>query len=54
MFRGSLFMPRALILNGDIFNVQPLQQEPITEHVALSWYNGTTDRHPENGETIPN
>ena len=50
----SLFMPRGLILNGDIFNVQPLKQEYITEHVARSWYDGTTDRHPEAGETIPN
>jgi len=50
----SLFMPRGLILHGDIFNVQPLQQELITEHVARSWYSGTADRHPENGETIPN
>jgi [NiFe] hydrogenase large subunit len=51
---ASLFMPRGLILNGDIFNVQPLTQELITEHVARSWYAGSTDRHPENGETEPN
>jgi len=50
----SLFMPRGLILNGDIFNVQPLRQEQITEHVARSWYAGAVDRHPADGETVPN
>jgi [NiFe] hydrogenase large subunit len=51
---ASLLMPRGMIFNGDIFNVQSLNQEYITEHVARSWYAGTTDRHPENGETVPN
>ncbi len=50
----SLFMPRGLILNGEISNVQPLQQMHITEHVARSWYAGAVDRHPANGETVPN
>ncbi|MDX1698871.1 MAG: nickel-dependent hydrogenase large subunit, partial [Thiohalobacterales bacterium] len=51
---SSLFMPRGMIFNGDIFNVQPLKQEYITEHVARSWYAGNDDRHPESGETVPN
>lgn len=49
----DLLMPRGFILNGDIFNVQPLEQSRITEHVAHSWYNGTADRHPAEGETRP-
>jgi [NiFe] hydrogenase large subunit len=43
-----------MIFNGDIFNVQPLKQEFITEHVARSWYAGAVDHHPESGETVPN
>jgi len=50
----SLYMPRGMIFNGDIFNVQPLKQEFISEHVARSWYDGNVDRHPENGQTNPN
>lgn len=50
----DLFMPRGMIFNGDILNVQPVDQNQITEHVARSWYNGSTDRHPASGETDPN
>lgn len=46
-------MPSGVILNGDISNVQPLNETAITEHVARSWYSGTTDLHPLNGETNP-
>jgi [NiFe] hydrogenase large subunit len=50
---NEMFMPAGVILNGDLFNVQPLDESLITEHVARSWYSGTTDRHPLNGETNP-
>ena len=50
----DLFMPEGLIFNGDVANVQPLDPALISEHVAHSWYAGSTDRHPENGETVPN
>lgn len=50
---GGLFMPAGVILNGDILNVQPLNEAAITEHVARSWYSGTSDLHPLNGETNP-
>ena len=50
----DLFMPRGLIFNGDIFNVQPLDPAYISEHVARSWYQGSADYHPEVGETMPN
>ncbi len=50
----DLFMPRGMIINGDLFNVEPLDEGLITEHVARSWYTGSADRHPFNGETQPN
>lgn len=51
---NDLFMPRGMIINGDLFNVQPLDEGLITEHVARSWYEGAVDRHPSSGETTPN
>jgi [NiFe] hydrogenase large subunit len=51
---ADLFMPRGLILNGDIYSVQALDPAYISEHVARSWYAGSTDYHPEVGETVPN
>jgi len=50
---GDLFMPRGMILNGDYLHVQPLNESLITEHVAHSWYSGTTSRHPATGQTVP-
>jgi [NiFe] hydrogenase large subunit len=49
----DLFMPRGVILNGDLVNVQPLDEAGISEHVAHSWYAGSSDRHPLSGETEP-
>ncbi|MEH0021498.1 MAG: nickel-dependent hydrogenase large subunit [Desulfobacter sp.] len=49
----DLLMPAGIILNGDILNVQPLDEAAITEHVARSWYAGTADLHPLNGQTVP-
>jgi [NiFe] hydrogenase large subunit len=51
---NDLFMPRGMIINGDLFNVQALNEGLITEHVARSWYDGAADRHPSSGETNPN
>ena len=48
----DLFMPRGMILNGDYLHVQPLDESLITEHVAHSWYSGTTNRHPGTGQTV--
>jgi [NiFe] hydrogenase large subunit len=50
---GDLFMPQGMILNGDYLHVQPLDQALITEHVARSWYVGTTEQHPQTGQTLP-
>lgn len=51
---AHLFMPRGVIFNGDIYNVKALDPAYISEHVARSWYAGSTDYHPEVGETVPN
>ena len=51
---ADLFMPRGLIFNGDILKVQAFDPIYISEHVARSWYAGSTDYHPEVGETVPN
>lgn len=51
---ADFLMPRGAIFNGDFLNVQPVNQVEITEHVAHSWYNGSVDRHPSVGETLPN
>ena len=50
----DLFMPAGVILNGDYLNVQPLDESRISEHVARSWYTGTSDLHPLKGVTNPN
>ncbi|MDJ0781275.1 MAG: nickel-dependent hydrogenase large subunit [Desulfosarcinaceae bacterium] len=49
----DLFMPRGVILNGDLFNVQPLDEAHISEHVAHSWYAGDGELHPLSGHTEP-
>ncbi len=51
---ADLFMPRGMILNGEIYDVQAFDPIYISEHVARSWYAGSTDYHPEVGETVPN
>jgi len=49
----SLFMPRGVIFNRDLKGVQMADQDKVTEHVAHSWYNGSTEHHPYKGETDP-
>ena len=49
----SLFMPRGVIMNRDLAGVKMAKQEQVTEHVAHSWYQGDTARHPYQGETAP-
>ena len=49
----SLFMPRGVIMNRDVAGVKMAKQEQVTEHVAHSWYQGDTARHPYKGETAP-
>ncbi len=49
----SLFMPRGIVTNRSMSGVKPVDPQKITEHVARSWYEGSADKHPYQGETKP-
>ncbi len=49
----SLFMPRGVVFNRDLKGVRMADQDKVTEHVAHSWYKGSTEHHPYKGETDP-
>jgi [NiFe] hydrogenase large subunit len=49
----SLLMPRGVIMNRNLKGLQMARQQEVTEHVARSWYQGKKDRHPFEGETVP-
>ncbi len=49
----SLFMPRGFIKNRDLAGVSMADQAKVTEHVARSWYEKGTAKHPYKGETKP-
>jgi len=55
---GSMLFPSGLILNRDISQVVPLDQNKIAEYVTRSWFQyGAGDQaalHPLDGETSPN
>jgi len=52
---GSLFYPRGVIMGKDLANLQPMDEQHISEYVTHSWYsysNGdATGLHPYAGET---
>ncbi len=49
----SLFLPRGVIFDRNLANVQAADQQHVTEHVHRSWYEGSDARHPYAGETQP-
>lgn len=49
----SLYMPRGVIKNRNLNDIQMAKQEAVTEHVQRSWYEGGSALHPYNGETKP-
>jgi [NiFe] hydrogenase large subunit len=49
----NLFFPRGIITDRDLSTVHALNVKKITEHVAHSFYEGDTPRHPSQGETKP-
>ncbi len=55
---APLFLPRGVIRNRDLANVEPMDPAKITEFVTHSWYEyGAGDSeglHPSAGETRPN
>ncbi len=54
---GSYFIPRGIVLNRDLSQVQPFSQDQIAEYVTHSWYDysdgDNAARHPYDGETNP-
>lgn len=50
----ALFFPCGVITDRDLGNVQDVLLAQISEHVRHSWYDGTTPRYPQEGETLPN
>jgi Ni,Fe-hydrogenase I large subunit len=52
----KLYFPRGIILNQDLSQVHPYDQEQVKENIAASWYEypeGKTELHPYEGETKP-
>lgn len=49
----SLFMPRGVIMKRNLSGIKMAKQEKVTEHVRRSWYEGSSERHPFDGETKP-
>jgi len=60
--KGTVFaLPGGYIPNGDVTKFQPIKsyQDPffrdnVKESIKHSWYDGDWDRHPWEGETVPN
>jgi Ni,Fe-hydrogenase I large subunit len=50
---ASLFFPRGAIFGKATGNVQSVNVADITEHVARSWYEGSTPHNPAQGDTVP-
>ena len=42
----SLFMPRGVIMKRDLKGVKMADQQKVTEHVAHSWYEEGSPKHP--------
>jgi [NiFe] hydrogenase large subunit len=49
----SLLMPRGVIMNRDLKGMKMAEQEKVTEHIAHSWYEKGSAKHPYQGETKP-
>ena len=50
---GSLYMPRGWVKNRNLGGVAMVKQDDVTEHVARSWYEAGSPKHPWKGETKP-
>jgi [NiFe] hydrogenase large subunit len=49
----DLFMPRGVIMKRDLKGIKMADQTKVTEHVAHSWYETGSPKHPWEGETKP-
>ena len=54
-YAAKTLFPKGIVLNGDLSQLHPLDQEKITEDVSHAWYKGTKDKglHPYVGKTEP-
>ncbi len=54
-YPNDLWMPAGVIMDGDLSNVMPVDQQKITEYVTHSWYEYSggdrVGKHPFEGET---
>jgi len=50
---NTTLLPRGVILGGDLSSPQPLDESMITEAVTHAWYEGSSNLHPYDGETLP-
>jgi len=51
---SSFFFPRGIIFNRATNSVQPVDVNNISEHITHSWYSGSSNANPAQGETVPN
>jgi len=51
---SSFFFPRGIILNRATNSVQPVDVNNISEHITHSWYSGSSNANPAEGQTVPN
>lgn len=49
----SLYLPRGVIRNRNLSDIEMADQDHVTEHVKRSWYEGDKAHHPYGGETKP-
>ena len=49
----DLFLPRGVIMKRDLKGIKMADQAKVTEHVAHSWYEAGSPKHPWEGETRP-
>jgi len=52
-YSSALLFPSGVVLNKDLSKVFELDQTKITEDVTHSWYEGSSNLHPYDGETKP-
>ncbi len=53
-YKSALLFPSGVVLNGDIDNLIPFDQNKVVEDVTHAWYKGDKPLHPYEGETKPN
>ena len=50
---GDPFLPAGVIMNGDLSNIQTLDENKITEDVSYSWYKENANKSPYEEGTVP-